>query len=53
MDIGNLVITRKSKESVWVGDTKVTINWVRGNKVSLKIQAPKTTKILREEVRAA
>ena len=48
---GNLVLTRKSGESVLIGrDVTVTVLHVRGDRVSLLISAPLTTSVHREEL---
>ncbi|MBI5197920.1 MAG: carbon storage regulator CsrA [Nitrospirae bacterium] len=46
-----LILTRKLGESINIGDQiKVTILEIHGNQVRIGIDAPKDTKIYREEV---
>ncbi len=46
-----LILTRKLGESINIGDQiKVTILEIHGNQVRIGIEAPKHTKIYREEV---
>jgi carbon storage regulator len=46
-----LVLTRKADEALIIGDTVVVkVLSVRGNKVSLGIEAPKDVKVLRGEL---
>ena len=46
-----LVLTRKIGESIKINDDiKVTIIEVKGKNIRLGIEAPKTTKVYREEV---
>lgn len=46
-----LVTTRKTGQTILIGDdVKVTIVRIRGNTVRIGIEAPKGTKILREEL---
>ena len=46
-----LVLTRKVGESIKINDdVKVTVIEVRGKNIRLGIEAPKTTKVYREEV---
>ena len=48
-----LILTRKLGESIKIGDQiKVTILEIHGNQVRIGIEAPKDTKIFREEVYA-
>ena len=45
-----LVLTRKVGESIQInGDVKVTVIEVKGKNIRLGIEAPKTTKVYREE----
>jgi carbon storage regulator len=48
-----LVLTRKRGEALLVGEARITIEAVRGEKVRLGIQAPDHIRIDREEVDAA
>ena len=49
-----LVLTRKLGESIAIDDhIKITVVQIKGKQVRLGIQAPKETKIHREEVYAA
>lgn len=48
-----LVLSRKKNESVYVGDYKVMVVEVRGDKVRLGIEAPADVPVDREEVRQA
>ena len=49
-----LVLTRKIGEAISIGDDiKIIVMQVKGKQVRLGIQAPKETKIHREEVYAA
>jgi carbon storage regulator len=46
-----LVLTRKSAESFFIGDTiKITVVEVKGGQVRIGIEAPATIKIFREEL---
>ncbi|MCH8157364.1 MAG: carbon storage regulator CsrA [Nitrospinae bacterium] len=46
-----LVLTRKVGESIQINDdVKITVIEVKGKNIRLGIEAPKTTKIYREEV---
>jgi carbon storage regulator len=46
-----LILTRKLGESIHIGDQiKVTLLEIHGNQVRIGIDAPKDTKIYREEV---
>ncbi|MDP6477994.1 MAG: carbon storage regulator CsrA [Nitrospinaceae bacterium] len=46
-----LVLTRKVGESIKINDNvKITVIEVKGKNIRLGIEAPKTTKIYREEV---
>ena len=48
-----LIITRKAGEGLFIGDDiRITILDIRGKQVRLGIEAPSTTVILREEIRA-
>ena len=46
-----LVLTRKVGESIKINeDVKITVIEVKGRNIRLGIEAPKTTKVYREEV---
>lgn len=45
-----LVITRKPREGVWIGDIKVVIIECSNHKVKIGIDAPEDVEILREEL---
>ncbi|MEO2009155.1 MAG: carbon storage regulator CsrA [Pirellulaceae bacterium] len=46
-----LVLTRKKEQSIVIGDDiKITIVDIRGDKVRLGIEAPKTVPVHRQEV---
>jgi carbon storage regulator len=46
-----LVLSRKPDQTVFIGENiKVTIVRVRGNVVSLGIEAPKSVRVMREEI---
>jgi len=46
-----LVLTRKVGESIQINDdVKITVIEVKGKNIRLGIDAPKTTKVYREEV---
>lgn len=45
-----LALTRETNESVYIGNIRVMIVRVSGNKVRLGIEAPAEVKILREEL---
>ena len=49
---GHLVLTRKVNESIVVGSglIKFTVVAVRGNRVKIKIDAPREMKIVRSEL---
>jgi carbon storage regulator CsrA len=47
-----LVITRKNKEKIFIGDNiTVTVLRVRGNRISLGFEAPDDVRVLRGELR--
>jgi carbon storage regulator len=47
----NLVLSRKAGESIDLGnDIRITVDKIRGNKVSISIQSPKELTILRTEL---
>lgn len=45
-----LVLSRKSNEAIRIGDIKVTVVEIRGDKVRIGIEAPKDVPVHREEV---
>jgi len=46
-----LVLTRKVSESIQINDdVKITVLEIKGKSIRLGIEAPKTTKVYREEV---
>jgi carbon storage regulator len=46
-----LVLSRHASEKIMIGDDIViTVNWIKGNKVSLGIEAPGKLNIRRSEV---
>lgn len=45
-----LVISRKVDESLWIGDTKVTVLRMINDKVRLGIEAPQVVKVVRAEL---
>lgn len=48
-----LILTRKSKEAIVIGDNKdikITVLNIRGNQVQLGIEAPKSVSVHREEI---
>lgn len=46
-----LVLTRRPDESIMIGDNvKITVLGFRGNQIVIGIEAPKTVKVLREEI---
>lgn len=50
MERTRLVLTRKSGQSLFIGDARVKVER-HGSAVKLTIEAPKETKIVREELR--
>jgi carbon storage regulator CsrA len=48
-----LVLTRKRNQSLWIDDTKVTIQEIRGNAVRLMFDADETVEIWRDEIKEA
>lgn len=49
-----LVLSRKVNETILIGDDiRVTLLGIEGDKIKVGIDAPKTTKIFREELLAA
>ena len=46
-----LVLSRKKGETIFIGDVKVTIIDVRGDRVRVGIEAPKEIPIVREELK--
>ena len=49
-EIGMLVLSRYMEESIRVGDVKVTVIDIRGDRVRLGIEAPPEVAVHREEV---
>lgn len=48
-----LVLSRKKRQGICLGDsTRIVVVSIRGNKVRLGIDAPKTVRVLRDEVAA-
>jgi len=45
-----LVLRRKKSQSVQIGDAKITIGAVKGETVSLLIEAPNEVRIMRTEI---
>ncbi len=46
-----LVLTRKKEQKIRIGqDIKITILKIQGNQVSIGIEAPKNTQIVRDEL---
>ena len=49
--MSNLILTRRVDESLMINDdTKITILGVSGNQVRIGIDAPKSVKVMREEL---
>ncbi len=48
-----LVLSRRCGESLWVGDAEIVVVKIRGNQVSIGINAPKKIVVDRNEVRMA
>lgn len=46
---GNLILTRKPTEGIWIGETLVTVIRVNGNHVKLAINADRSVPIRRTE----
>lgn len=47
-----LILTRRTDESLWIGDYKVTVTGIdRRGSVRLGIDAPKDVPILRDEIK--
>lgn len=45
-----LVLSRKRNQSIQIGDVVIVVNQIRGNKVTLGIEAPREVEILRGEL---
>ena len=45
-----LVLSRKRGEAIQIGDIRVVVNWIKGDKVSLGISAPKEINVRRSEL---
>lgn len=51
MERGNLVLTRKEKETVKIGDdVTITLNWASKGIASISVAAPKSLRIIRGEL---
>ncbi len=48
--MGQLVLARKCGEKVIIGETLLTVVEIRGNRVILAMDAPRSVKILRAEI---
>ena len=46
-----LVLTREKEQSLWIGESKVTVVRVKDGKVRLGVDAAPDVKILRDELR--
>jgi len=47
-----LILSRKQGEELLIGDdVRVKVNWIRGHSVSLAVEAPRQTRILRGELK--
>lgn len=52
-DIGSLVVNRQEGEAILIdGRIRISVIRIRQGDVRILVQAPKTTKILREEIAA-
>lgn len=50
-DTRTLVLSRKQEESILIGDNvRVTVSQIRGNRVTIAIQAPDGVKVMRSEI---
>lgn len=50
-EIAMLVLTRKEGESIIVGnDVKITVSRIKGDKVKLGVEAPRSTRVVRSEL---
>lgn len=45
-----LILSRKQNEAICIGDTTITVNRIRGNTVSIGIEAPRDIPVHRKEV---
>lgn len=46
-----LVLTRKLRETIFVGDAKLTVVRLEGNRVAIGIEAPADVRVVRGELR--
>jgi carbon storage regulator CsrA len=46
-----LVLSRKEAEGLWIGDVRIVVQAISGNRVSLAVDAPPGVRVLRDEVR--
>lgn len=49
-DVTNLVLSRKEKQSFWVGDSEITVLRIGPNSVRISIKASRFTHIVRSEL---
>lgn len=47
---GRLVVSRKRNEGVWIGESRVFVIDIRGDKVRLGVEAPPEVGIIRDEL---
>ena len=45
-----LILTRKTKEAITIGNVTITIQEIKGNRVKIAIEAPREIPILRGEL---
>lgn len=50
MERGSLTISRKLWQAVDIGETRVTVTRIAGDRVHLRIEAPRCVKVLRCEL---
>jgi carbon storage regulator CsrA len=48
--MGQLVLARKEREQILIGETLLTVVEIRGNRVILAMDAPAEVKIVRAEI---